>query len=117
MFMTTMETSCQRSDRWESRLSTDKRPSAFSDWSSRRISESSSSTSSQPRRRCSAAGDTRVAVRSVRFATTASGRVEALTFLRCFLISSLNEHVPGALREEGQHQELERSGDGGQTQH
>ena len=57
MFMMMMETSCQRRERWDSRLSTDRRPSALSDCSSRRISSSSSSTSSQPRRRWSAEGD------------------------------------------------------------
>lgn len=57
MFMMMMETSCQRRERWDSRLSTDRWPSALSDWSSRRISDSSASTSSHPRRRCSAEGD------------------------------------------------------------
>lgn len=57
MFMTMMETSCQRRERWESRESTDRWPSALSDWSSRRISDSSASTLSKPRSRCSAKAD------------------------------------------------------------
>lgn len=57
MFMIIMEASCQRRERWDSRERTDKCPSAFSDWSSRRISAISASTLSRPRRRCSALSD------------------------------------------------------------
>lgn len=51
------------------------------------------------------------------FVLTGSGTVEALTFQRCFLVSFLYEHVPGALREERQQQELDDGGDPSQTQH
>lgn len=116
MFMTMMEISCQRRERWESRLSTDRRPSAFSDWSSRRISDISSSTSSQPRRRCRAGwGGRHKLLRAVRDRLSPAAR--RLTLLRRLLVPSLNEHVPGALREEGQQQELDGGGDAGQTQH
>lgn len=50
------------------------------------------------------------------FVFTASATVEAFTFLCRVLISSLNEHIPGALWEEGQHQELHQGGDPSQAQ-
>ncbi|CAB1330307.1 unnamed protein product [Coregonus sp. 'balchen'] len=60
-----METSCQRRERRDRRLRTDRRPSACSDWCSSLISSSSSSTSSQPRRRCSAEGEERTTSSSI----------------------------------------------------
>ena len=57
MFRIMMEISCQRRERWDSRETTVRWPSARSDWSSRRISVISASTLSQPRRRCSAKSD------------------------------------------------------------
>lgn len=48
IIMTTIEMSCHRKPLKVHRLSTEKCPSSFSDWSSWRISSISSSTSSQP---------------------------------------------------------------------
>lgn len=119
MFMMMMETSCQRRERWDSRLSTDRRPSALSDCSSRRISSSSSSTFSQPRRRWSAEGDR--AYRLPWFPASVAIFLRQfqcfLTFLRCLFISFLDEHVPGALWEEGQQHELYHGRNPSQTQH
>lgn len=116
MFMMMMETSCQRRERWDSRLSTDRWPSALSDCSSRRISDSSASTSSHPRRRCSAGGAMKhTEYHDIQFSVARFWCF--LTFLCCLLVSSLDEHVPGALWEEGQQQELYQGRNASQTQH
>lgn len=111
IFMTMMETSCQRRERWESRDSTDKRPSILSDWSSRRISKSSWVTSSLPRRLCNAKG--RWTLNPCHVKLTSHSQI---TFLCRDLITPLDERVPRAFWEERQQHELYHGRNAGNAQ-
>ena len=125
---TMMEMTCHRRDLILNSFSTEMKPAAFSALSSSRISSISASTSCQPRSLLRAGGASRGRVagwttvhpptpekmpesQSLLFVSR-----ESLTAFGSCFIFLLNQQVPGTLREEGQEEELQHSGDPSQSE-